>query len=136
MGGARLIVLDTCAIIWYVLDPKSLTQKAKKAIEENIGSGEVIISDISFWEIAWLAKNRGLDIGGDFTLFCRALDKLYGMRSEPISPDISSIGVNLPSLVNKDPADRIIVATALNVKSPLVTSDKNIRKSKVVDIIW
>ena len=49
-----MIVLDTCAIIWDALDADRLSPKAKDAIELN--ARELIISDISIWEIAMLIK--------------------------------------------------------------------------------
>ena len=52
----EMIVLDTCAIIWDALDASRLTPKAEKAIEQN--AGELVICDISIWEIAMLIKTK------------------------------------------------------------------------------
>jgi PIN domain nuclease of toxin-antitoxin system len=55
---------------------------------------------------------------------------------EPITPEITAFAVQLPSSFPKDPADRLIAATAMVEGAPLVTADERIRQSKVVRTIW
>jgi len=54
----------------------------------------------------------------------------------PIDNKIAVLSVNLPDFSHKDPADRIIIATALNLGVKLVTSDSKILNYKHVQAIW
>jgi len=54
----------------------------------------------------------------------------------PITPEIAALAVQLPAGVPKDPADRLIAATAMSEGAPLVTADERIRQAKVVQTIW
>lgn len=53
-----------------------------------------------------------------------------------ITPEIADLSVNLPEEINQDPADRLISATSIVYKAPLVTADKNLLKSKRVKTVW
>ena len=54
----------------------------------------------------------------------------------PISPQISAMAANLPKSFPGDPADKLIIATALQTKSQLVTKDQRMRSYKPVKSIW
>lgn len=54
----------------------------------------------------------------------------------PITPQIAALSAQLPTEINKDPADRLIAATALTENIPLVTADKNLRNAKSLKTIW
>jgi PIN domain nuclease of toxin-antitoxin system len=55
---------------------------------------------------------------------------------QPITPEIAAFAVELPSSFPKDPADRLIAATAMVEGAPLVTADERIRQAKLVQTIW
>ncbi len=50
--------------------------------------------------------------------------------------EIAELSANLPDEINQDPADRIICATSIITNTELITADKNLRKSKLVNTIW
>ena len=129
-----MIVLDTCAIIWDALDPSRLTPKAEKAIEQN--AGELIICDISIWEIAMLIKRKRLVIDLDTSGFINLLLQSRNFRIQEITPEIAELSVNFSSEVNNDPADRLIAATSILRSAPIVTADRNLRKATVIETIW
>ena len=54
----------------------------------------------------------------------------------PITANIALQAFALPASYPKDPADRIIGATALVEDIPLITADRGIRKSRAVPTIW
>ena len=98
-----MIVLDTCAIIWDALDASRLTPKAEKAIEQN--AGELVICDISIWEIAMLIKRKRLVIDLDTSGFINLLLQSRNFRIQEITPEIAELSVNFTpecngSLVN------------------------------------
>jgi len=55
---------------------------------------------------------------------------------KPLVPEIVALAVRLPAGFPKDPADRLIAATAIVEGVPLVTADERIRQTKVVQTIW
>ncbi len=54
----------------------------------------------------------------------------------PLTPQIAITSVTLPPQIGRDPADRLIVATALELGAPLVTKDHRIRDANLVQTIW
>lgn len=129
-----MIVLDTCAIIWDALDASKLTPKAEKAIEQN--AGELVICDISIWEIAMLIKRKRLVIDFDTSGFINLLLQSRNFRIQEITPEIAELSVNFISEVNNDPADRLIAATSILRSAPIVTADQNLREATVIETIW
>ena len=112
--------------------PEELSRRAKKAIDSN----ELIISDISLWEIAMLIKSRRIQIDSTYKEYIALVLNSFDLAIKPITPEISDLAVNFNTSVNKDPADRIISATSIIEKAPLVTRDVNLRKSRTVSTIW
>ena len=88
-----------------------------------INTGEVAISAISFWEVAMLSQKRRLTLIGDAPSWRRALLE-NGLNEIPMDGEIGIRANELPDF-HGDPADRIIVATALEGHQ-LVTSDDRI----------
>jgi len=129
-----MIVLDTCAIIWDALDPTRLSPKAKKAIERH--AGELIICDISIWEIATLIKRKRLVVDMAISGFISLLLQSRNFHVQDITPEIAEMSVNFGSQINIDPADRLIAATSILRNAPVITADRNIRAASMVETIW
>ena len=129
-----MIVLDTCVIIWDALDASKLTAKAEKAIEQN--AGELVICDISIWEIAMLIKRKRLVIDLDTSGFINLLLQSRNFRIQEITPEIAELSVNFTLELNNDPADRLIAATSILLSAPIVTADQNLREATVIETIW
>lgn len=128
-----MIVLDTHAFVWWMNQPTDLSRTARTACEEADVLG---IPAIACWEIALLAAyGRLLD-----RIDIRAwLNDAFAVRSNhllPLTPDIAATAAALPPAVGRDPADRLIVATAIEHRAPLVTKDDRIRDANVVTTIW
>jgi PIN domain nuclease of toxin-antitoxin system len=132
--GAQVIFLDTHVLIWMASDPKRLSKKAREAIREARERTGVGIAAITLWELAWLAENGRIQITGSVESFVRETSSRVIV--EPITPEIAAFAVQLPSSFPKDPADRLISATAMAEGAALVTADERIRQSKVVRTIW
>jgi len=131
-----MITIDTHIIVWDALKPEALSPKAKKAIDQANEKDGIIISEISFWEIAMLIKKRRLIIEVPYLEFIDLIKSSNNYLVKGISPEIADLSVDLPDEINPDPADRIICATSIVYNSPLVTADKNLLKSKRVKTIW
>ena len=129
-----MIFLDTHVLIWMASDPKRLSKKAREAIREAREKTGVAIAAITLWELAWLAENGRIQVTGSVESFVR--ETASRVIVEPITPEIAALAVQLPSGFPKDPADRLIAATAMVEGAPLVTADERIRGAKVVQTIW
>jgi PIN domain nuclease of toxin-antitoxin system len=129
-----MIALDTHALLWLALAPEKLSPPAARAIRESTGG--LRIAAISLWEIAALLRRGAVAQPG---LLGPALEQLVdqtGVLVDPLTVAIAALAIDLPRTFPRDPADRLIAATALNHAVPLVTADEGIRKSGVVTTIW
>ena len=106
--------------------------KTFKSDEET----ELIFCDISAWEIAMLIKKGKLQVDETPSNFIKAILDSRNYIYKSITPNIADLSVNLGKEINKDPADRLIVATSIFENSELVTADKNLIKSDLVKTIW
>ena len=131
-----MIVLDTCAIIWDALAPYKLTQKAKKAIESADSNNEIIICDISIWEISMFVKRNRLTIDTTASNFINLFLQYRNIQVQSITPEIAELSVNFCREINTDPADRLIAATSLIRNASIITSDNNLRDFEMLDTIW
>ena len=129
-----MILLDTHVLLWMAGDPKRLSKKAREAIREAREKTGVAIAAITLWELAWLAENGRIQVTGSLESFVR--ETASRVIVAPITPEIAAFAVQLPSSFPKDPADRLIAATAIVAGVPLVTADERIRQAKVVQAIW
>jgi PIN domain nuclease of toxin-antitoxin system len=131
-----MILLDTCAIVWDALEKGQLSEKALTAIDKADEFNALIISDISVWEIAMLIKKERIKINTTASNFINLYLQTRNIAVIQISPEIAELSVNLGAEINKDPADRIISATSIIQNAQLITADKNLIDSKIVDTLW
>jgi PIN domain nuclease of toxin-antitoxin system len=135
MGKSQMILLDTHVVLWLTSEPTKLSGKAKTAIEDARTNGDgLAICDITLLELATLA-NKGrirLDISLE-TFLCEVEARFVVL---PITGRACARAVELPAAYPKDPADRIIAATALVEGLSLITADRDIRLSKALRTIW
>ena len=129
-----MILLDTCAIIWDALDTGRLSSDAKSAIERH--EQELVICDISIWEISMLIKRKRLVVDDTASGFINLLLQARNYLVREITPEIAELSVNLGPEINNDPADRLIAATSILLNAPIVTADENLRGAKVLKTIW
>ena len=129
-----MIILDTHAWIWWVSEPNALSSKAISAIDyaKTIG-----ICPISCWEIATKVSNAKLTLDRDLHIWVQQALARPRVKLIEISAEIAVSAGQLGQLgLHGDPADRLIVATAMCHGAALVTKDQNIRAFSKVQIIW
>ena len=131
-----MTLVDTHVLIWRALDDQKITAKARKTIQQANAQEQVLASEISFWEIAMLMKRNRLKIDTDCLSFIDLLRRAYPYRFLGITPEIAAVSVDLPDDISRDPADRIICATAIVSGATLITADNNLRASQAVKTIW
>jgi len=131
-----MITLDTHVIVWNALNSNEMSVRANKEIKRAQTVGEMLIADISLWEIAMLIKKQRLNIETTYTEFIRLIMEAFPCRIIPISPEIADLSVGLSDSINLDPADSLICSTSIIEGAPLITADKNLRNSDLVHTIW
>ena len=131
-----MIVLDTHAWIWFTSNPEVLSQKAQRVVEAAVNEKNVLVSSISAWEVALLVKKGRLKLTMDVNDWIAISENLPFIQFIPVSNSIAVKSVSLPEPFHPDPADRIIIATALSTGSPIVTKDKKISDYSHVKTIW
>lgn len=117
------LLLDTCAVIWLSENEK-MKEEADNAIDAASTQGVLtFISPITAWEIGLLAsRDRMRLLITPQSWFTRAL-AFPGMAMAELSPEVLIASSFLPGKPPRDPADRIIAATARQLGATLITRD-------------
>jgi PIN domain nuclease of toxin-antitoxin system len=122
------VLLDTCAAIWLMNgDPMSPESRAVIAAAQGRSLG-VFVSPVSAWEIATLAARNRLQLTLDPEAWFEGLLRLPGIRLAPMPPAILIGSASLPGLPPRDPADRIIAATARGHGLVVITRNGELTK--------
>ncbi len=131
-----MIVLDTHCWVWFVNDPRQLSAQARKATERALAANALVISSISCWEVAMLSASGRLKLRIDVLDWIAKCEALPFFNFVPVDTAIFVRSVFLPGPLHADPADRIIIATALARDIPIVTKDRKIRGYPHIRSIW
>jgi len=121
-----VIVLDTHVWLWWLSNPEKLTPAATQRIDREVNDGQICISSISAWEIAMLVSKGRLELSIDVVDWLAVSESLPYIKFVPIDDRIAVQSVQLRGILHNDPADRIIIATAITLNTSVVSSDKKI----------
>lgn len=124
MSEAPSLLLDTHAAIWITEDQR-ITPAAIEAIDAAYRAGSTIfVSAISAWEVGLLVSRNRLSLVAPPERWFQRLLAIPGVRLADLSPDILIASSFLPGNPPRDPADRIILATARDLGVTLITRDR------------
>jgi PIN domain nuclease of toxin-antitoxin system len=130
-------VLDTHAWVWWVADPGRLPPAVRRHIAGVLERGAPLhVSAISAWEVAMLVQRRRLELTMDVAAWVARCEAAPELAFVPVDNRIALRSVSLPDFPHGDPADRIIVATALDLDAALVTGDRRLRGYAPVASVW
>ncbi len=136
MGCAALIVLDTHAWIWYLDNPRMLSKRAREAADDARAESVLCVSSISTWEMFMLVQKGRLRLRIPALEWLLRSERLSFLRFVPVDNDIARLSVTLPGNLHQDPADRMVIATALSLGAPVITKDRRLRDYHGVESIW
>lgn len=128
-----MIVLDTHAWLWWASGDDALGRRAAREIR---AAKRIGVSAISCLEVA-VAEARGrIELDRPVLEWLHEALALPRVELVPLTPAVavraSRLGRDFPG----DPADRVIVATALLESAVLVTRDGRIRDHGAVETVW
>ncbi len=110
-----------------------LSKTASEAILTARSRGGLAIAGVTLYEIAWLSRNHRISLDS-VESFLSSTEAHFLVL--PVTGSIARLAAELPDTYPGDPMDRIIGATALDRGVPLVTKDREIRRSKAVPVVW
>ena len=121
------LLLDTCGLLWLAIGHKNLSENAKTRINRaNI----VAVSAISAWEIGLKAAKGELELPDEPESWFEKVVAHHDLRVYEVSTRIAFKANCLP-WHHRDPADRLIIATALLHRMPIITADANFHQYEV-----
>ena len=130
-----MILVDTHVVAWLAFDQARLSRNAKAAINRARQNGEgLAISDVTLLELTTLFAKGRLSLDVSLESFLREVEARFIVL--PISGRACVRVLGLPASYPKDPADRIVAATALVEGLSVLTADRAIRRSRAVATIW
>ncbi|HEV8584455.1 MAG TPA: type II toxin-antitoxin system VapC family toxin [Methylomirabilota bacterium] len=131
-----MIVLDTHAFAWLMLAPSELSQAAARAIRASVKSGGIAVASVTLWELAAMVARGRIVPNALPEAWITDLVARSGVTVKEITPAIATLAAQFPEPFPGDPADRLIAATARADGIPLVTRDRQLRRSADVHTIW
>lgn len=130
-----MILVDTHVVVWLAFDQNEISTKARTAIDDERKNRDgLAISDITLFELATFESKGRFRLDISLESFLQEVESRFVVL--PISARACARAMTLPVAYPKDPADRIIGATALVEGLFLLTADRGIRRSKAVRTIW
>ena len=128
-------LLDTHILIWWLNDISRLSPEQRNVAASASAESPLLVSDISLWEAATLCDLRRIRLSVPLREW---LDKAVApplVRRQGISPAIAAELAALPDSFHRDPADRILVATARVLGATLLTHDRRIIEANLVETV-
>jgi|SRR5579863_392160 len=131
-----MILLDTHVLIWATIEPKRLSRAAVSALRRARASDGIAVASVSLWETASLFAQGRIETYGTVEASVRQVLEALGAIVKPLTVEIAVLATQFPEAYPRDPADRIIGATARSEGIALVTQDEGIRRSPLLRTIW
>ncbi len=128
-------LLDTHILIRWLSDRSQLSSRQSQVIETADADSPLLVSDISLWEVATLHSLGRIRLSIPLREWLEKAVAPPLVRRLGISPAIAAEMAALPDWFHRDPADRILVATARTLGATLLTQDRRIVDSELVETV-
>lgn len=134
-GAVYPLVLDTHVLLWWVDGSDRLPREHRRALDALSADRPAVVSDVSLLEIATLHRLGKVELALPLRDWLAAAVAPPLVRRFAITPAVAAETAALPEGFPRDPADRVIVATAKLLGATLLTRDRAITGSGVVPVI-
>ncbi len=128
-------LLDTHILLWWLGPATRLSADQRQVIEEAGPEQPLWVSEISLWEIATLHSLGRLELRLPLRDWLERATAPPLVRRLGISPAVAAEVAALPDGFHRDPADRILVATARVYGATLLTQDQRILRAGIVSTL-
>ena len=129
-----MIVLDTHTVIWILTQPERISKAASAAIAAEGKLGHLpAISSVTLFEIFYARLRKRVQLHVSEEVLKTQL--AHWFRPVAIDSEIATVAGTLQPF-HSDPIDRIIAATAIVHRCPLITADRRMHESRVCKAIW
>lgn len=126
------LLLDTCALLAIAGNAGKLSNKAKKALAS---AKAVFVSPVTAWEVAIKVKSGKIRMRVPVCEWYRfSLDRFH-LQEIPLAAEHLCAAADLPA-IHRDPFDRVLVALAMDLNLPIMTSDRSIPAYPGIRAIW
>ena len=121
------LLLDTHIVLWLDSGNDRLRPQTRASVDECWqNGGAILISAITVWEIALLVDTGRIDLDLPVDVWVKRFIDRPGVDCVPLGHRAAARSYQLHHLEHRDPADRLLVATAIDIACPLVTYDERI----------
>ena len=130
-----IALLDTHILLFWLGSGRRggrLSRKQKRVVEDASADQPLLVSDISLWEIATLYEHGRIKLRMGLREWLEAAVAPPLVKRASVSPAVAAQVAMLPPTFHRDPADRILVATAMIHAATLLTHDERIIDSGIV----
>ena len=127
------LLLDTCALLWLAEAPAKLSQKARALIASP--TANLVVSAISAFEVGVKSRKGKLDLKHTPEDWWLIATTHHGICVIDVSDSIALASTALPA-IHADPCDRIVIATAREIRATILTSDPLIAKYAEAAVVW
>jgi PIN domain nuclease of toxin-antitoxin system len=133
------VVADSHALYFYLFSPDRLSERALEVLGESEDSDGIVASVVSLADL-WYVDNKAggspFPPGAFESLRHTLLDPATNFHIEPVLTTTMEHYDRVPLAALRDPFDRFILATASQLRLPLVTKDEAITATGAVEIVW
>ena len=121
------LLLDTHIVLWLDSGNDRLRPQTRVLVDECWqNGGAILISAITVWEIALLVDTGRIDLDLPVDAWVKRFIDRPGVDCVPLGHRAAARSYQLHHLEHRDPADRLLIATAIDLACPLVTYDDRI----------
>ena len=129
------LLVDTHTVIWYLFEPAKLSAAATKALTDADAAGaRILVSAISLVEVRYLIEKAKIPAVVETDMGTALDDPAEPLELVPLNRDVATALAAIPRNLVPDMPDRILAATALALKLPLVICDARIQQAPITTI--
>jgi len=123
------LLLDTHVVLWLDSGDERLRESTRVLIDDCWrGGGAIFMSAVTAWEIALLVDAGRIDLDCPVGAWVDRFIGRPGVEAAPLGHRAACRSYQLHRLEHRDPADRLLIATAIELDCPLVSYDERIRR--------